>query len=696
MPDNAKMRRGLETFLASDDQLFARQERFGQKVYMAAWAVEIIAAITGLFIAWSLGYSAYVTVDNPDAADRARAVGGALPFVIIAIIEPTKIFLASGLYHTKRFWWKFLFLFGLATLTFVTFETMYNGLTQFNVNVTAEIRGLQNVKHDKLEKIEKNRELIADYQANTAPVVSKKYNDELVQLAESRQKVIKDSTAEHDKRTASYEARRQQFEEQNDPHRERLSKLIDSRSEAIKKLQEDRKIEAETIRNNYSGQIEGLETSIVNEQARLDTEIKSIKERWGGGDDRARADANKRSDRKQQGVKNQIQILEKQAREEIAKATETYDETINNHQNAIVNLNNQLNDLLSKTPEADIAKIREEESIWRAEHNAAKDGRIKDIDAQIKNLQTEQQKQSEQAGENESRIPALNGAIETWQSDIETLDVKYREEALSIITIRLTETVCGSFYKWCFGKPANNEGAKKETRIDIAKLPEDKVKFVEMMFFGSIAAVGASMGTFLAFVAFVLRDPEAYKEDRSRKVRPVLLLLVKRIGLLTRRIGQLIKNIGTGFKEFGIRFGNGWIILTKGSIDLLQSIAHGIYDILKYFAKSFRGLTLDIRRWIRQPKIKYETVTKEVEVEKIVEVEVPVDKIVIKEVPKEIIRREMVYVPLYSTDDGKVILNPELLTGALDKTFTKADSNLDDTENTETDEPAKKPDQGDS
>jgi hypothetical protein len=56
----------------------------------------------------------------------------------------------------------------------------------------------------------------------------------------------------------------------------------------------------------------------------------------------------------------------------------------------------------------------------------------------------------------------------------------------------------------------------------------------------------------------------------------------------------------------------------------------------------------------------------------------------------------MVYVPLYSTDDGKVILNPELLTGALDKTFTKADSNLDDTENTETDEPAKKPDQGDS
>ena len=32
----------------------------------------------------------------------------------------------------------------------------------------------------------------------------------------------------------------------------------------------------------------------------------------------------------------------------------------------------------------------------------------------------------------------------------------------------------------------------------------------------------------------------------------------------------------------------------------------------------------------------------------------PVDKIVIQEVPKEIIRKELVYVPLYSVDSGTI------------------------------------------
>ena len=43
-----------------------------------------------------------------------------------------------------------------------------------------------------------------------------------------------------------------------------------------------------------------------------------------------------------------------------------------------------------------------------------------------------------------------------------------------------------------------------------------------------------------------------------------------------------------------------------------------------------------------------------------IEKEVPVDKIVIKEVPKEIIRKELVYVPLYSTDSGLIDASNEL------------------------------------
>jgi len=90
------------------------------------------------------------------------------------------------------------------------------------------------------------------------------------------------------------------------------------------------------------------------------------------------------------------------------------------------------------------------------------------------------------------------------------------------------------------------------------------------------------------------------------------------------------------------------------------------------FAEIFRGLIgkpvqrairrtlLAQRKRAHRPRI--QIVEKEVEkiVEKIVEIEVPVEKVVITEVPVEIVRKELVYVPLYSTDSGLIDASTEL------------------------------------
>ena len=47
-------------------------------------------------------------------------------------------------------------------------------------------------------------------------------------------------------------------------------------------------------------------------------------------------------------------------------------------------------------------------------------------------------------------------------------------------------------------------------------------------------------------------------------------------------------------------------------------------------------------------------------IEKIVEVEKVVEKVVTTEVPVEIVRKELVYVPLYSTDSGLIDASTEL------------------------------------
>ena len=78
--------------------------KLGRVVYITAWIVEIVAAIVGLFIAFSQGLSVFINIPEIDRDFGAytRAVIGALPFVVVAILEPTKIYLASGLYFSTR------------------------------------------------------------------------------------------------------------------------------------------------------------------------------------------------------------------------------------------------------------------------------------------------------------------------------------------------------------------------------------------------------------------------------------------------------------------------------------------------------------------------------------------------------------------------------------------------------------------
>ena len=152
----------IASVFQSEEQIFEQQKKYGRIIYYVAWAVEIGAALVGLFLALNLALIAYNKLPGIEQTffSQARAFGGALPFVIIALIEPTKIYLASGLYHAKPMGWKLLFSFGLLALTFVTFETMYNGLVQQNVNVGRSVQQLQNERSNKLTLLrEKGNEL---------------------------------------------------------------------------------------------------------------------------------------------------------------------------------------------------------------------------------------------------------------------------------------------------------------------------------------------------------------------------------------------------------------------------------------------------------------------------------------------------------------------------------------------------------
>ena len=162
MAQSLLMKKGLEGIF-NPEKKFEDEARFGQNIYYVAWAVEILAAIIGFTIALAFAYDAYIKIQNPDTNDLINAIIGALPFAIIAVIEPTKIALAGGLYKTRILGWKLLILAALIALTIVTFETIFNGLERTLSNTTRVITDSENellaFQDEKEKKFLKLREL---------------------------------------------------------------------------------------------------------------------------------------------------------------------------------------------------------------------------------------------------------------------------------------------------------------------------------------------------------------------------------------------------------------------------------------------------------------------------------------------------------------------------------------------------------
>ena len=102
----------------------------GQKLIKFAWGVEFIAAATGLLIAGLVALSTYQDITQEgDAISHAylSTFLGALPFIMVAVVEICKIPLATAFFHTSQRVWKSIFLIGLLLLMCITFETVMNG-----------------------------------------------------------------------------------------------------------------------------------------------------------------------------------------------------------------------------------------------------------------------------------------------------------------------------------------------------------------------------------------------------------------------------------------------------------------------------------------------------------------------------------------------------------------------------------------
>jgi hypothetical protein len=219
------------------------------------------------------------------------------------------------------------------------------------------------------------------------------------------------------------------------------------------------------------------------------------------------------------------------------------------------------------------------------------------IDKQIGEINVQKQASLEMSGSQAQLIPALQEKKSELVERSNELRKVYREKVEKVQVYQLTAIVCGTLEDWCFSDstllPTGSESFTRARArgFDVADLPEEKVKFVSTLWFGSTALIVATMGTFLAFISFVLsEDRQIRSQRRSRSGKVIVMMFL--------RFSSLIKAFGQSLIEIAARTGDGFIYVARALVYLLRFVIETILDIVGMLADSLRILILVLSRGV--------------------------------------------------------------------------------------------------
>lgn len=562
---------------------------WGKKLIIMAWIIEILVASVSFSIAMLFFLSSgdsNLKIAQVASSLNVNSIIVGLSFLVVTIIELTKIPLASVFYYAGRITWRITFFIALLAVNFLTFETIMQGFELAYNQRSSMVDDIRKQVENKKDEI-KNIEVISD--SSSLDLQISQVNNEIQQLVDQRLKIEKQALEEKSKLAEEAEVA--------DPNIERLNKAI-SDANLEKKDYEDKKADYVKQRNDIKTGFgsKRKRDAITEEINKIDIKIKEVTDRIR----KYEGDLERSSKASVSQNKQSIERIQQTSKKEVDKINQQ----ITNIQQ------NQLQPLL-------------DQKALSVEEKVNSEGRKKELNNELTALKKELKDAAK-----ESQIYRIAIKIKVFSeffsgAELEDDILRFDEEIVELERSKFKKTYFFFFERdyvpsQAYLKLVDNKikllEEKKLEAINKVEIDENKVldetdltqKDVDRAFwiwFGSMALIISIIGSLVALAAFHLQD-ERMHEIRNRPVK--------------LKFARLIRNIA-------------WV---------------PVY-INKYFWTAIKRLA--------KPKI----IEKEVEVEKIVEkvVEKNVgEKIVYEkvEVPKEVIKKEMVYVPL-PTDDEELL-----------------------------------------
>jgi hypothetical protein len=564
------------------------RNKLSGRIISLAWAIEIIAAAVGLFLAIS-------RMIGPSGAEELPlffSIQGALPFFAVAVIELTKIPLASVFYTAKAFRWKLIFAAALLLAMGITFETFFVGFDMYQsllvrdlrptlTEISEQKRIIRTVGEDRQasEQVLSGRESAAEASRQNEESINSKFDKLEGELKRQKEEVYKKYEAKTGPLQTSLETVKSDLKSLEERYQTEVKRVTDARDKAtdvalegtnqaksrdqdsLNALRAERKsiVAAATERRKQvmdSAEPELLDCFVTCGTIRenRDNEIAKISES---------------EQRNLAGINNQIQQLQSRLSGSGIDTSPVRDQYATELKRVRTEFNAEKRGLEKKRDH-----VLEQIAIASGSISGSDKRKIKDIEKQL--AAGSKSRQTELAAE-KKRFDSQQTAFDEQNITLSSAANVIAEANKALVPLCTTLNA----------KVADNQVYRLAMQLhgsdDACALTEEQLSTTKAIWFGSLAVIVSALGTILALAAFVVRDPP-----------PPLIRSSRPLG------------------------------------------------------DRLRMAMIAVRRRMNKANIR----TVEVPVERVVEVvkEVPVDKVVFRDVPVEIVKREVVHVPVYSND----------------------------------------------
>ena len=483
--------------------------KLGRQLYAFAWAFEICAVMIGLAIALMQGYSSFEEMEayntNTGFVTSTNIFIAAMPFIMVALVEITKIPFVGAFYQAKSIAWKFIFGFTLIFMAAITFESAANG---FERNFNALIFGINDFKRnlsateEKIGNLEDQRGRLSTL---TSDQIEAEFQEKYSNLSAARAadaKIVSGRKAELRATTEN----------------ETLTNLRDEIREKSLRRQELEGLKAQAVddankiyqtllsegRTNTTSELRILQSALQRKQDSYDSSLTQSYKEIEGANIFTRNSVRDDWEERLNAKDAEIRDLELEIR--------NFDRTsyqLKERENLMLQV-----DSINSQFDPQILQVLEERSTLRERLARSIGTKEKDIEDRVRNFDAELaaiEQRFDRAGD-EIKLQR-NDALERFDSNSDRID-SIDDELDSLNSARL------DLRKEINTRVGNNQVYRmaqmfygKEQAADIDR---QEVVLVASIWFGSLAALIAFTGIMLALASYVLSDQSVSKKDESK------------------------------------------------------------------------------------------------------------------------------------------------------------------------------------